>query len=250
MAAIVRIDDEVIDTDDFVRSLKLTGQFETLIEQLVREKLTVRAAKKQGVALATEEIQERADQFRRVQGLHRAADMNRYLDALKISLDEFEDFIVDSLYQEKVMEKVCSEKAVSEYFQLNSPRFDGIEISHMVLDGEGKAKEMVSVLREEPELFDEMAREHSIADTRDRGGVIGKVMRGSLKPDIEAKVFNAAVGDLLGPFPSADGSVFEIFAINAKNPAKLDEETSAEVRRILREEWLLARSQEHIIEVQ
>ncbi|MDB5825414.1 MAG: peptidylprolyl isomerase [Herminiimonas sp.] len=250
MAAIVRIDDEVIDTDDFVRSLKLTGQFENLIEQLVREKLTVRAAKKQGVALATEEIQERADQFRRVQGLHRAADMNRYLDALKISLDEFEDFIVDSLYQEKVMEKVCSEKAVSEYFQLNSPRFDSIEISHMVLDAEGKAKEMVSVLREEPELFAEMAHEHSIADTRDRGGVIGKVMRGSLKPDIEAKVFNAAVGDLLGPFPSADGSVFEIFAINAKHPAKLDEETSAEVRRMLREEWLLARSQEHIIEVQ
>lgn len=250
MAAIVRIDDEVIDTDDFVRSLKLTGQFENLIEQLVREKLTVRAARKQGVAVSTEEIQERADQFRRVQGLHRAADMNRYLDALKISLDEFEDFIVDSLYQEKMMEKVCSEKAVREYFQLNSPRFDSIEISHMVLDAEGKAKEMISVLREEPELFAEMAREHSIADTRERGGVIGKVMRGSLKPDIEAKVFNAAVGDLLGPFPSSDGTVFEIFAINAKHPARQDEETSAEVRRMLREEWLLARSQEHIIEVQ
>jgi hypothetical protein len=48
MTAIVRIDDEVIDTDYFIRTLKLTGQFEGLIEQLVREKLTVRAAKKQG----------------------------------------------------------------------------------------------------------------------------------------------------------------------------------------------------------
>ena len=250
MTAIVRIDDELIGTEDFVRSLKLTGQFEGLVEQLVRDKLTVRAAKKLGIPVLPEEIQERADQFRRVQGLHRAADMNHYLDALKVSLDEFEEFIIDSLYQEKMMEQVCNEKAVQEYFQLNSPRFDSIEISHMVLDAEGKAKEMISILQEEPELFAEMAREHSVADTRERGGVIGKVLRGSLKPDIEAKVFNAAPGDLLGPFPSPDGAYYEIFAVNAKHNATLDEETAAEIRRLLRDEWLMARSQEHVIEVQ
>lgn len=248
MTAIVRIDDEVIGVDDFVRILKLTGQFEGLIEQLVRDKLTVKAAKKAGVPLAPQEIQERADQFRRVQGLHRAADMNNYLNALGVSLDEFEVFITDSLYQEKMMAQVCNEKAVEEYFHLNSPKFDSIEVSHIVMDAENKAKEMMSVLRDDPDSFDEMAREHSIADTREQGGRIGKVLRGSLKTDIEAKVFNAAVGDLLGPFPSHDKSFFEIFMVNAKHPARLDEDTAAEVRRLLREEWLMARSQEHVIE--
>jgi len=248
MAAIVRIDDEVIDTDYFVRTLKLTGQFEGLIEQLVREKLTVRAARKLGIAMPAEEIQERADQFRRIQGLHRAADMNQYLDTLGITLDEFEDFIVDSLYHEKMMAQVCSEKAVEQYFKLNSPKFDSVEVSHIVLDTEGKAKEMMSALSDDPDSFEEMAREHSIGDERERGGVIGRVLRGSLKPDIEARVFNAAPGDLLGPFPSADRATFEIFAVNAKHPAALDEETVIEVRRLLREEWLMARAQEHIIE--
>lgn len=248
MTAIVRIDDEVIGVDDFVRTLKLTGQFEGLIEQLVRDKLTVRAAKKAGVAVSPQEIQERADQFRRVQGLHRAADMNNYLNALGVSLDEFEVFITDSLYQEKMMAQVCNDKAVEEYFHLNSPKFDSIEVSHIVLDAENKAKEMISVLRDDPESFEEMAREHSIADTREQGGRIGKVLRGSLKTDIEAKVFNASVGDLLGPFPSHDRSFFEIFMVNDKHPARLDEETSAEVRRLLREEWLMARAQEHVIE--
>ncbi len=107
---------------------------------------------------------------------------------------------------------------------------------------------MMSVLADDPDSFAEMAREHSEADTKERGGVIGKVLRGALKTDIEAKVFNAAVGDLLGPFPSPDRSLYEIFAVNAKFPAALDEETSAEVRRLLREEWLLARAQEHIIQ--
>jgi peptidylprolyl isomerase len=117
-----------------------------------------------------------------------------------------------------------------------------------VLDTEGKAKEMMSLLRDDPDTFAEMAREHSIAYTREQGGAIGKVLRGSLKSDVEAKVFNAAAGDLLGPFPSPDRSFYEIFAVNAKKPAVLDEETAAEIRRLLREEWLSARAQEHVIE--
>ncbi|MEO8409937.1 MAG: peptidylprolyl isomerase, partial [Propionivibrio sp.] len=65
MTSIVKIDDEVIDTEGFVRTLKLTGQFEALIEQIVRDRLTVRAAIKQGISVPADEIQERADQFRR-----------------------------------------------------------------------------------------------------------------------------------------------------------------------------------------
>lgn len=249
MPVIVKIDDEVIDTEEFVRILKLTGQFESLIDQLVREKLTVRAAMKSGIQLPVEEIQERADQFRRVRGLHRASDMNRYLDALGVGLDEFESFITASLYEEKMMEMVCNERAVNEYFKLNSPRFDSVEVSHILVEKEGMAKELLAYLREDPDSFAEMAREHSIADTREQGGLIGKVLRGSLKTDVEAKVFNAADGELLGPFPSSDQSLYEIFRVNSKNPARLDEDVAAEVRRVLREEWLMARAQEHIIEV-
>ena len=66
---------------------------------------------------------------------------------------------------------------------------------------------------------------------------------------IEAKVFNAAEGELLGPFPSADESYFEIFTVNAKRPAALTEDTVAEVRRLLQDEWLAARAREHNIEL-
>ncbi|WP_454721488.1 MULTISPECIES: peptidylprolyl isomerase [Cupriavidus] len=248
MTAIVRVDDEIIGVGEFIRVLKLTGQFEGLIEQIVRDKLTVHAARKQRIAVTAEEVQARADQFRRVQGLHRAADMNHYLDVLGVSLDEFETFITESLYQEKMMAEVTSDQAVDAYFKLHSPKFDSIEISHIVVDAEGKAKELISYLGDDPDSFAEMAREHSIADTREQGGAIGKVLRGSLRADIEAKVFNAAAGDLLGPFPSADRAVFEIFMVSDKHPAVLDAEVAAEVRRLLREDWLMARAQEHVIE--
>jgi parvulin-like peptidyl-prolyl isomerase len=248
MTTVVKIDGDAIDLTEFVRVLKLTGQFEALLEQFVRDRLAALGARKAGIKVSEAEIQERADQFRRVRGLHRASDTNKYLDAMRISLEEFEAFLTDSLYHEKMMGKVCGDQAVQGYFKLNSPKFDSIEVSHIVLDSEAKAKEMIAVLREDPDSFDELAREHSIADTRERGGLIGKVLRGSLRSDVEAKVFNAAAGDLLGPFASGDRTTFEIFRVNTKHPARLDDDTATEVRRLLSEEWLRARAGEHVIE--
>ncbi len=248
MDPLVKIDGQAITVTDFIRTLRLSGQYDALIEQIVRDRLTVQAARKVGISVSEQDVQERADQFRRARGLHRAADTNKYLDALHISLDEFEAFISDSLYQERMLQQVCSDQAVESYFKLNSPKFDGIEVSHMVLDSEGKAKEMISVLSDDPDSFEEMAREHSIGATRDNGGRIGKVLRGALRGDVEAKVFNAAVGEVLGPFVSPDRSVFEIFRVDARQPAQLDDATRAEVQRVLREGWLRARAQEHLIE--
>jgi parvulin-like peptidyl-prolyl isomerase len=248
MTTILKIDGEAISVSELLQTLKLTGQFEELIEQFARDRISVLAARKHGVRVSDEEVQERADQFRRVRGLHRASDTNKYLDALGVGLDEFEAFLTDGLYQEKMLQRVCGDEAVAAFFKLNSPRFDSIGVSHIVLDSEGKAREMISVLRDDPDSFDEMAREHSIADTREHGGLIGKVLRGSLRGDVEAKVFNAAAGDLLGPFASSDRTTFEIFRVNTKQPARLDDDTATEVRRLLREDWLRARAQEHAVE--
>ncbi len=248
MTTVIKIDGKAIDLAEFVRILKLTGQFEALLEQFVRDRLAALGARKAGIQVTEAEIQERSDQFRRVRGLHRASDTNKYLDAMRVSVEEFEAFITNSLYQEKMMRKVCSDQAVQGYFKLHSPKFDSIEVSHIVLDSEAKAREMIAVLRDDPDSFEEMAREHSIADTREKGGLIGKLLRGSMRADVEAKVFNAAAGDLLGPFTSGDRTAFEIFRVNAKHPARLDEDTATEVRRLLSEDWLRARAQEHVIE--
>jgi parvulin-like peptidyl-prolyl isomerase len=249
MTDLLKIDEEVITTEDFVKLLRFTGAFDGLLEDLVKDKLTVHAAKKAGIAITAEELQERADQFRRVKGLHRAVDMNRYLEATRISLDEFEQYLAEMIYHEKMLEQTSTDEAVDEFFNLNAPKFDSIEISHILVDSEGKAREIMAILEDDPDSFGELAREHSLADTREDGGYVGRVLRGALRSDVEAKVFNASEGDLLGPFPSADESCFEIFAVNAKRPATLNEETIAEVRRLLKDEWLAARAREHRIEV-
>ncbi len=249
MSGIVSIDDKVFTTDDFIRFLKLSGRFEGLMEDILKDQLTVHAAKKAGISVSDEEIQERSDQFRRVHGLHRAKETMEFLDSLSVSVDELEAFLTDMLYQEKMKEQLAGESAIEDFFQLNSPKFESIEISHIVVESEGAAREMLSVLTDDSDSFEELAREHSVADTSTQGGHIGKVMRGSLSNEVEAKVFSAAPGELLGPFPTADASLFEIFRIDAKNPANLDDETREEIQRLLHEDWLKGRANEHRIEI-
>jgi parvulin-like peptidyl-prolyl isomerase len=249
MSDLLKIDDEVITTEDFVKLLKFTGRFDELMEDIIKDKLTVHAARKLGISASAEDIQERADQLRRVRGLHRAVDMNRYLDSTGLTLDDFEKFITEMLLHEKMTEQISNDQAIEEYFSLNSPKFDSIEVSHIVLDSEGKAREIMAILEDDPESFADMAREHSLSDTSEDGGYIGKVLRGALKTEVESRVFNAAEGDLLGPFPTADETCFEIFTVNAKTPSTLNEETQEEVRRLLKDEWIAARAREHSIEI-
>ncbi len=249
MTDLVRINDEIVDNDGFLTNLKLGGRFDALLEEFVNDRLVVHAAKKAGIVVKPQEIQERADQLRRVRGLHRAADMKRYLETLKVTVQQYEDFIGETLYYEKMMDQVLSDAAVDKYFRLNSPKFDSIDVSHILVESAGMAKEIIAILEDEPEQFGNLAREHSIADTRKDGGVIGRIMRGSLQSDVEAKVFHAKAGAVLGPFPSPDGSCFEIFIVTAKRPAAFDDEVKSEIRRVMKEEWIAARARENRVDV-
>lgn len=249
MANLVRINDEVVTTDGFIKHLKLNGQYDSLIEDLVREKLTVQVARRMGVEVTAQEVQERADQIRRVRGLHRAVDMNRWLDQIGVTVDDLEAFITHMLYVERMQDVIASDEAVEEYFSLNSPKFESIVLGHIVVASEGKAREILATLEDEPELFETLAREHSLADTAAEGGYIGIVTRGALVSEVEAKVFHADPGEVLGPFSTPDGSGWEIFMVQDRRTARLDDDTRAQIRRQIREEWMLARARENRIEV-
>lgn len=249
MTNLIRINDEIISSDSFVKLLKLSGRFDALIDDVVQEKLAVHSARRLGIRLTPDAIQERADQIRRVNGLHRAVDMRRYLEGLKVTPEEYEQFVTEMLCFEKMMEQVVTEEKVEQFFRLNSPQFDSIDVSHIVVESEGTAREIMAILSDEPEQFSGLAQEHSIADTRSSGGHIGSVLRGALRGDVEAKVFHAKPGEILGPFASADGTCFEIFMINDKRSAMLDDDTKSEIRRLLKEQWLAAQASEHRLEI-
>ncbi|MGD8841927.1 MAG: peptidylprolyl isomerase [Gammaproteobacteria bacterium] len=247
---IAKIDDQEISADDLVKYLKLHNKFEEIIEEMILDRVATLEALRAGVTVADEQLQETFDNVRRLRGLHRARDTIDFINNLGMTLEEFQTFLHDNLCKDKLLADVQSEQKMKEYFDLHSPRFDSVEIAHMVLDSEGKAREIMALLEDDPDSFAELTREHSMdAETRHKGGALGKVMRGSLVPDIEARIFNSEAGGFAGPFPVDDGLYYEIFQVTAKHPATFDASARSDIQKTLYNEWIAARIQEHRIEV-
>ena len=104
MTNLIRINEEIISSDSFVKLLKLSGRFDALIDDIVQEKLAVHSARKHGVRITPESEQQRSDQLRRVNGLHRAVEMKRYLESMKVTPEEYEIYVTETLCFEKMME--------------------------------------------------------------------------------------------------------------------------------------------------
>lgn len=247
---VARIDDKSYSADDFVKYLKLDQRFDDLAEKFMTNRLIVRAAEKRGISVSDQEVQERFDQLRRVQGLHRAKDTLEYLENLGITPEEMQAHLRDEMMSEKMLTEVVTEDAVNEYFRLHSPKFERVELCLISVESEQKAKELISMLEDDPDEFADLAREHSLdLDSAAKGGSIGVHSRGVLNPVIEAKLFSAEPGQPVGPFSTGARLSFEIYMVKEKIPAKLDADTQAKVAEIVRDEWLNERSQEHVLEV-
>lgn len=248
---VAKIDDEVISGAQFIKFLKFSNEFPDLIKRFIRGKVTVHAAKKRGVEVSTEEVQEAADNFRRCLGLHRAKETQEWLDRMGITEDEFETFMTEHVYKKKMTDILVTQETVKKYFQLNSPKFDTVDIRHIVVESMEKARELTALLAEEPESFDELAKTYSIDDeTNHIGGQIPGVQRGHLPDEIDAKIFNASPGDILGPLQLDGEDIYEIIQISAMHPAKLEDDTKEKISQAIYEEWLEERLKEHRVSIE
>jgi peptidylprolyl isomerase len=247
MNTIAKINDEIITTDQFIKFLKFSNEFPDLMERLIRNKVTVHAAKKMGMSVSVEEVQDAADDFRRCIGLHRAKDTQQWMDKIGISDEEFESFITEHVYRKKILETFLNHETIETYFRLNAPKFDTADICHIVVDGGEKAKELMALLEEEPERFDEFVKEYSSDDeTRDIGGRITGIRRGILPPEIDAKVFNASAGEIAGPFRVNGSEVYEIIRIAEVNTAS-QESVKEKIAETMYDEWIEKQMKEHTI---
>jgi len=248
METIAKIDDNNIEPGEFLKYLKFTNQFSDIMEKFIQNKITVYAAKKKGIEVSSDEMQQGADDFRRCMGLHRTSDTQKWLDSLGISIDEFETFINEHILINKVADTIVGNGAVESYFKLNSPAFDTVDICHIVVDDKDKAKEIKALLDEEPKLFDSLVKDYSLdKETLDNKGLIKDVQRGNLPDEFESKVFSAACGEIIGPLCSDEENLYEIIRIVSKNKAGLDENTREKISQIIHSQWLEKRMKEHKI---
>lgn len=248
MGNIIKINDETVSSEDFIKILKMTNEFPELMENLIRDKVTVHEAKKSGVQVGTQDVQNAVDDYRRYAGLHRAKDFQEWLDEQELTLDDFEGFMTERLYKNKMVESLTTEAAIEEYFKLNSPRFDKADFKRIIVDSESQAKELIAIIEDDKENFDKYCQEHSLDDeTSTTGGFVSGVSRGTLPNEVDAKVFNAKPQDILGPFQFAGENLWEVIMIVAHHPGKRDDTTENEIVDAIYDEWLAERMKENTL---
>ncbi len=242
MKTVLTIDGEQLTAEDIITFLKFSNEFEEIAEKIIEYKLLVQAGKKHDLSPSPVELQEVADNFRRVSGLHRAKDTQEWLEGMKVSVDDFESFLTELVIKNKMLSDITSEQNIQEYFAKHSPDFDTVDIQHILVESEAKANEIKALLDDDPEMFNELVVEQSIdEETKYLQGRMTHIRRGTLPPEQEAKIFNGSVGDIIGPLQLGDEEFYEIILINAIHSATMNEEVEAEVGTAVRAEWLAER---------
>lgn len=244
MKPVITIDKEQLSAEDVINYLKFSSEFESIAAKIINDKLLVQAAQAHGLTPNDSELQQVADDFRRFAGLHRAKDTQEWLEGMNVTVDDFEAFLKDLVMKTKMLEELTSEEKIKEYFSQHSPDFDTADIKHILLDNEDKANEVKALLEEDPGAFDELVVEHSIdEETKYLQGRMMHIRRGTLAPELEAKVFNAKAGDIIGPIKFGDEDFFEVIYIVAISPAVMNEAIEDEVGEAIRDKWLAERAE-------
>ena len=226
-----------ITPDEVVKSLGLTGQLKAVCIDLIRRKEVVNKARELGVEVPTDELQQFCDNFRTVQGLQSAEDTMRFLEQNGLTLDDFEEFCEGAVLTNILREHLADEKVIADYFMNSRLDFDLARVSSIMVADENLANEIVMQVTEDGEDFHGLAREHSLDEqTKCGGGYVGMVSRSMLSPDASAKVFNAAPGDLVGPFEKE--GMFQLVLVEEVLKAELDDEIKEAIKERIFNEWL------------
>lgn len=216
---------------------KSRGALNRLLQQTIEEQIILTSAKQQGLQASDQELQEAADSFRQQNHLQQAAEMQSWLEARQLSVQDFEQGLELTILRVKLAEKVIGEQ-IDRFFAENQSRFEHAQVSQIVVEREGMAEELLSQIQEDGKDFAVLARKHSEDDnSRLAGGYLGAMPRDALNSsEIEAAVFGAKPGTVLGPFKTAQG--FHLIHVAEIIPAQLNDRTRDAIREHLFEQWL------------
>jgi hypothetical protein len=116
----------------------------------------------------------------------------------------------NGLYRKVVVEavKVDSQEILDSYNE-HREDFKVEEMVHcqeIVVDNNTKADELRQLVIENPSCMDSLAREHSIAPSKKRGGITGPLRRNVRSKKFESIVFKLRDGDISAVFKNDDGN--------------------------------------------
>jgi peptidylprolyl isomerase len=218
---------------DMLRRDLRRGRLLPHLRRAATEAFLLDQAKVLGLNVADSEAQQAADTFRRRLGLLKADQTNSWLAKQRLSVDDFETGLRESLLLAKLRRHV-SAKPAAERFAANTADFDKLVLCVVLVPTQDLAAEILSRIEEGSDLA-ELAREHSKHASAAKGGLMS-AFRCQLSPIMRDALASTSIGQVVGPVATPDG--FIVLRLEKLGKAALDKTTAAFLTRAAWQAWL------------
>lgn len=187
-------------------------------EILIRE-----YAAKHEISNTVEELQVAIEEMRYDKGLESKEKFLHWMKTKGQNLLSIQNEMDYQLLRNKVRDNI-PDKEVEAYFAEYQLEFDKVELYSIRVNTQEKAEELLAKIEEEGENFHLLAMEYSEdEESYLQAGYIGEVGRSSVTAEIEAAIFAAQEGDIIGPVKTEKG--YNLFKIGDVYPSSLEEAT-------------------------
>lgn len=139
------------------------------------------------------------------------AEKNLYeYDAeFKAELAQIKEDMLANFAIKKVVENITvTDDEVKADYDNNPDKFktgESVEASHILVDSEDKAKELLDKINAGEVSFEDAARENSSCPSSQNGGSIGEFTRGQMVPEFDNACFSMEVGEISAPVKTQFG---------------------------------------------
>ena len=146
--------------------------------------------------------------------------------AFKAELARMKDRLLTSYAVEKVISAVTvSDKEAEDYYEANKAQFENgptVNASHILVDTEEKALEILEKIKNGSMSFEDAAKEFSSCPSGKEGGSLGDFGRGQMVPEFDAAVFEMNVGEITeSPVKTQFG--YHLIKLNSKKDSEIPE---------------------------
>ena len=153
-------------------------------------------------------------------------------EASRQGCDGEPDDMIDQLLAQALNLPQAGEQECRQYYAANPQRFLSptlLEARHILLpaapdDADArqqaleKARTLIATLQQNVATFDELARDHSVCPSREQGGSLGQISKGSTVPEFERQVFAAEPGLMTQPVETRYG--YHVVQVERKIPGE------------------------------
>ncbi len=138
--------------------------------------------------------------------------------AFKAQLKQMKDSLLTNYAMEKALANITvKDEDAKKFYDENPDQFQTGEVvsaSHILVDSEEKAKEILAQINAGEVTFADAAKAHSTCPSSQEGGNLGEFGRGQMVPEFDAACFTMEVGTIAGPVKTQFG--YHLIQLNDK----------------------------------